>query len=109
MTQPPVRRRHLIDPDNPPPRPSSAGITQVQRWVMSVLAGTTILHLAAGLAIAAYFLDTRGGQIALNGIAAFTGVVAVVAFRGIHGKPLASPWLLLGVIPGVVGLFFALS
>lgn len=109
MSQQPVRRRHLIDPDNPPPRPTSTGITQVQRWVLSVLAGTTILHLAAGLAIAAYFLDVRGNQVALDCIAGFTGVVAVAAFRGIHGKRIASPWLLVGLLPGLVGLAFVLG
>ena len=108
MTQPPVRRRHLIDPDNPPPRPTSTGITQVQRWVLSVLAFTTIIHLAAGLSIAAYFLDERGSQIALNCIAGFTGVVAVAAFRGIHGKKIPSAWLLVGLLPGLVGLVLVL-
>ena len=110
MTQsPPPRRRHLIDPNNPPPPPSSTGLTQVQRWVMSVLATTTILHLAAGLAIAAYFLDAQSDRILLDCIAGFTGVVAVAAFRGIHEKSLFSPWLLVGLLPGAIGLWFVLT
>ena len=109
MNQSPPRRRHLIDPANPPPQPSSAGLTQVQRWVMSVLAATTILHLAGGLAIAAYFLDVQGDRILLDCIAGFTGVVAVAAFRGIHGKQIPSAWLLVGLLPGLVGLAFVLG
>lgn len=103
---PPPRRRHLIDPANPPPPPSSTGLTQVQRWVMSVLAATTIVHLSAGLAIAAYFLDVQSDRILLDCIAGVTGLVAVAAFRGIHGKSLLSAWLLVGLLPGALGLFF---
>ena len=46
-------------------------ITQVQRWVMSALAVTTILHLSAGLIIAAIFLDDSrvDGRVGLNIIA----------------------------------------
>ena len=45
---PPRRRRHLMDPDAPPPVRDHAAenesLSQVQRWVMSVLAVTTIFH-----------------------------------------------------------------
>jgi hypothetical protein len=73
-----------------------------------VLAATTILHLAAGLAIAAYFLDVQSDRILLSCIAGFTGIVAVAAFRGIHGTALISPWLVVGLLPGAVGLLFVL-
>ena len=47
------RQRHLLDLDNPRPQRSAAerekSLSRVQRWVMSVLAVTTILHLAAGV------------------------------------------------------------
>jgi len=33
-----------------------ARLERVQRWVMSSLAATTILHLSAGLSIAAWFM-----------------------------------------------------
>lgn len=107
-SQPPRVRRHLIDPANPPRRsPRAMGITQVQKWVMSVLAVTTILHLAAGLVIAAVFLDEArtDGRVGLNVIAGFIGVGAVAAFRGIHQKPILSPWLALGIVPALVGLW----
>jgi hypothetical protein len=107
--QQPRPRRHLIDPDNPPRRSpqKSMSITQVQRWVLSALAVTTILHLAVGLILAAVFLDDSrvSGRVGLNVIAGLIGVGAVAAARGIHQKPILSPWLVLGLVPGLVGLY----
>jgi hypothetical protein len=82
-------------------------LTQVQKWVMSVLAATTILHLSAGLAIAAIYTDAdrMDARIGLNIIAAAFGVIAVLVARAIHGAKLLTPWLLLGLVPGVVGLW----
>jgi hypothetical protein len=102
-------RRHLIDPNNPPRRSQgrSMHVSQVQKWVMSVLAVTTILHLSAGLIIAAIFLDDDrvDGRVGLNVIAGMVAVGAVVAFRAIHQKKVLSPWLALGVVPALVGLY----
>jgi uncharacterized membrane protein YoaK (UPF0700 family) len=82
----------------------------VQRWVMSVLAVTTILHLAAGLVVAAYFMDDarQDSRIGLTLIAGIIGVFAAVTGRLIHQKSALSPWLLLGLTPGVVGLVLVL-
>lgn len=118
MTQSPVptpRRKHLMDPNAPRPVRDTAreerSLTRVQRWVMSALAVTTILHLAAGLIIAAMFLDDPrpGAEVGLNLIAAAFGVMAVAAALGIHGRPILSPWLSLGLLPGVIGLWLTLS
>jgi hypothetical protein len=102
-------RRHLIDPDNPPRRRSgsSMSITQVQRWVLSALAVTTILHLSVGLMLAAIFLDESrvDGRIGLNVIAGLVGAGAVAAALAIHQKSILSPWLLLGAVPTAVGLY----
>ena len=112
---PPPRRKHLMDPDAPRPVRSSSReqqrLTRVQRWVMSSLAVTTILHLSAGLILAAIFVDgaRRDAQIGLNLIAAAFGVMAVAAFRGIHSKSILSPWLGLGLLPGAVGLWLTLG
>jgi hypothetical protein len=151
---PPVRRpRHLLDPNDlqrshQRSQSSQESLSNVQRWVMSVLAVTTILHLSAGLAIAAVFMDDAkvdariglnviaaiigvlavttilhlsaglaiaavfmddakvDARIGLNVIAAIIGVLAVSAARLIHQKTLLSPWLLLGVVPGLIGVFF---
>ena len=52
----PRKARHLIDFDAPAtPRDAArdaASLTRVQRWVMSVLAVTTVGHLAVGLVVA---------------------------------------------------------
>ena len=81
-------------------------LTQVQQWVMSALAVTTILHLAAGLAVAAVFADARDAQVGLNVIAGAVGVLAVAAGFLIHRRSPVTPWLLLGVLPGLIGAWF---
>ena len=114
--KPRKRPRHLMDPDNPRretiTRRDSGPmhLEPVQKWVLSALAFTTIMHLSAGLVIAAMYVDAdrTDAQVGLNVIAAAFGVIAVATFRAIHGKTLASPWLLLGVVPGIVGLFLVL-
>lgn len=107
--------RHLMDPDAPRrPRNVAAEqrrLTTVQRWVMSVLVVTTILHLSFGVVVAAMFLPrpVLSAQIGLNVIAAAFGVMAVAAGLLIHGRRPLSPWLLLGVIPGVIGIWLTLG
>jgi len=107
------RPRHLMDPDNlqrEVVRNTGSGtmnLEPVQKWVLSVLAATTIAHLAGGLVIAAMYVDDDriDARIGLNVVAAAFGVLAVLAFRAIHQKKLLSPWLLLGLIPLVAGLW----
>jgi hypothetical protein len=105
----PRRARHLIDFDKPAvaPQPGAMTLTQVQRWVLSVLAVTTIFHLSAGLVVAAFYVDaTRtGAGVGLLVIAGLFGVLAVVAGLGIHGHRLLSGWLLLGWVPTLVGAY----
>jgi hypothetical protein len=85
-------------------------LTRVQRWVMSVLAVTTIAHLALGLVVAALVADAKlDAQIGLNVIAMLIGVMAVAAGLLIHRRSPLSPWLLLGLVPGIVGLWLALG
>jgi hypothetical protein len=111
-TQPVRRPRHLMDPAHPQ-RPSveSREITRVQQWVLSVLVATTILHLSVGLAVAGVFADGSrpGAGVGLNVLAAVCGVGAVVAARLIHRRTPLTWWLLLGLLPGVVGLWFVLG
>jgi hypothetical protein len=107
-----VRRpRHLLDPDDV--RGShlrSIGdqqtLTRVQRWVMSILAVTTILHLSAGVAVAGVFVDALDARIGLNVLSALIGMIAVAAGLLIHEKRPVSPWLLLGLLPAAVGAWF---
>ena len=107
--KPVVRRRHLMDPDNPRPAPSgSMSLSQVQKWVMSVLVVTTILHLVVGLVAAAAVVDDDrlDAEIGLLIIAGAFGVLGIAAALAIHQKPLLSPWLLLGLIPAALGTYF---
>jgi hypothetical protein len=85
-------------------------LTQVQRWVMSILATTTIGHLSAGIVLAAVLPDhmKTGSRVGLCVIAAAFGVIAVACGMLIHRKRLPSWWLLLGLTPGVVGLLLVL-
>jgi hypothetical protein len=101
-----------MDPDNPRREVKSAAtgsmhLEPVQKWVLSILAATTIAHLAAGLVIAAMYVDDdrTDAQIGLNILAGAFGVITVVVFRAIHQMRLLSPWLLLGLIPTVGGLW----
>jgi uncharacterized membrane protein len=113
--QPQRRARHLIDPDAPrpvrDPQAEMRDLSRVQQWVLSTLAVTTILHLSAGLVLAAMFLDDRGvsSQIGLDVIAGIFGVMAVAAALAIHRRPILTPWLLVGVVPGVIGIWLTLA
>lgn len=107
-------RGHLLDLNAPrqvikDPEKDARDLARVQKWVMSVLAVTTILHLVGGLTIAAVTLDGPvSSRVGLAVIAGIFGAIAVAAGRGIHGKPVLSPWLLLGVVPTLIGLWFVL-
>ena len=109
-------RGHLLDLDAPrrivqDPEKDARDLARVQRWVMSTLAVTTVLHLAVGLVVAAVMLDDapRSSQIGLTVIAGIFGVLAVAAGRAIHGKRILSPWLVLGVAPTALGLWLVLG
>ena len=110
LAPPPRRRSHLMDPNAPrqvrDPK-AEQRLTRVQQWVMSALAVTTILHLSAGLVIAAVVLDdpSPGARVGLSIIAGAFGALAVAAARGIHQKPIVSWWLLLGLLPTAVGIY----
>jgi hypothetical protein len=108
----PRRRRHLLDPadlrgSHQRSIGSPTALTNVQRWVMSVLLATTLLHFSAGIALAAILMDEDrvDARVVLNLLAAVTGVLAVAAARAIHGRKLVSAWLLVGLLPGVAGAF----
>jgi len=103
-------QKHLMTPGSPRPqqRQEPMSLGTVQRWVLSTLAATTIAHLAAGLVVAAVFVDeTRlDSQIGLLVIAGAFGVIAVLSVLVIHQHRLVSPWLLLGLLPTLVGAYF---
>ncbi|WP_435741314.1 hypothetical protein [Nocardioides sp. SYSU DS0663] len=112
--QEPRRARHLLDPANPRPpaprRPNGMSIETVQRYVLSALAATTILHLSVGLVIAGLVIDDseRASQIGLCVLGGAFGVIAVAAALAIHRRNPLSPWLLAGTLPGIVGVWLVL-
>ncbi|MGC4111588.1 MAG: hypothetical protein QM747_14445 [Nocardioides sp.] len=111
MDTPPRRPRHLMDPANlQRTSVDSPEITRVRQWVASVLVATTILHLSAGLAVAGVLTNGSrpGARVGLNVLASACGVGAVVAARLIHRRRPVSWWLLIGLVPGLVGLWFVL-
>jgi hypothetical protein len=100
----PAVRKHLMTPGQPRARrPEPMSLSVVQRWVLSTLSAITILHMAVGLVIAAAVSDRLDAKIGLLVIAGAFGVLAVVAALLIHQKRPLSPFLLLGVIPSLVG------
>ena len=92
-------------PDRPgQPRPRSTqgmSMGSVQRWVMSVLAVTTIGHFAAGLVFAAVLhgQPTHERADRHRPDAGVVGVLGVAAGFLIHQKSALTPWLLVGLIP----------
>jgi hypothetical protein len=113
VTEPqPRRARHLMDP-NAPRRTAEQheseqkSLTRVQRWVMSVLAVTTLFHLQVGLIVAALYLeDPRpGAEVGLCLIAGAFGMIAVALAFLIHGRKPYTPWLLAGLVPAAVGIW----
>jgi hypothetical protein len=108
-------RSHLLDLDAPrrvvtDPEKDARDLARVQRWVMSTLAVTTILHLVVGLVVAGVMLDgPTSSRVGLNVIAGIFGAIAVAAGRAIHGRTILSPWLLLGVVPTLIGLWLTLG
>ncbi|HEX4977636.1 MAG TPA: hypothetical protein VFV40_07190 [Nocardioides sp.] len=106
-TPAPRVRKHLMDPGNPRPtnrEPMSLG--GVQRWVLSTLAATTILHLSAGLVVAAVVADRPDARVGLLLVGAAFGVVAMVTALVIHQRRPLSPWLLLGLLPSLAGAWW---
>jgi hypothetical protein len=103
---PPPVRKHLMTPGQPRPQERySMSLGSVQKWVMSVLITTTILHLAAGVVVAAYFSDKRASQIGLLVISALFGLIAFEAALLIHRRRPVSLWLLPGLLPALVGAY----
>lgn len=107
----PRRRRHLMDPNAPRKAPDPADIERlhrVQRRVSSVLVVTTLLHLSVGLVIAAGHVssDRLDARIGLNVIATAFMVLGIAAGLVINGRSWRSPWLLLGCLPGLIGIWW---
>lgn len=80
-------------------------VERVQRWVMSALVLTTAAIFAGGLAFLAGVAVVAGARPGLLIIAAVVGVLAMAGVRLINQKSVATPWLVLGLLPAAVGWY----
>lgn len=114
VTQTPTpRRSHLMDPSAPRKAPDPRDVERlqrVQRRVITVLVVTTVLHLSAGFVIAADHVphDRTDAQVVLLAIATIFMAGGVAAALLINGRSWKSPWLLLGLLPAVVGVWWTM-
>lgn len=109
--QAPARRRHLMDPNAPRTAPDPKDherLARVQRRVVTVLVVTTLLHLAVGFVLAASHVspDRSDARIALNVIGSAFMVGGILAALMVNNRSWKSPWLLLGLVPGIVGIWW---
>ena len=89
-----------MDPSAPRKAPDPQDIERLQRTqrrVVAALIVTTVLHLAVGFVIAADHVDPDRTDARVIGIAA----TLLVLRRSWH-----SPWLLLGLLPGIAGIWW---
>lgn len=103
-----------MDPHAPRKAPDPedlARLQRVQRRIMSALIITTVLHLSAGLVIAADHVgrDRTDAVIGLCVIAGAFMTGGIVATLLVLGRPWKSPWLVVGLLPTVVGLGWILG
>lgn len=83
-------------------------IGEVQKWVMSVLAVSTVLHMAGALILFAATFDEskQSSQIGVLIISGAFGILAVMTGRIIHKASPLTPWLVLGLIPMAIGFWW---
>jgi hypothetical protein len=104
----PRPRKHLMPAGHPlRPAATAASTARVQRWVLSVLSLTILLHFAGGLVVAAVMIKppVTSSRIGLLVIAAVVGVVAVGSASVIHRRGALTWWLALGAAPALVGAY----
>lgn len=100
-----------MDPNAPRRAPDPQDLERlqrVQRRVVSVLVVTTVLHLAVGFVIAADHVDADrlDARIGLNVIASAFLLGGIASTLLINRRPWLSPWLLLGLLPAAVGIWW---
>lgn len=78
-------------------------VERVQKWVMSALMVTVLFILAGGLALLSATSDQAGARPGLLIMAGLFGILGILGVRVIHAKPVLTPWVLLGLLPAVLG------
>jgi len=78
-------------------------VERVQRWVMSALLITVCFVFASGMALLSATSVQAGARPALLSMSMVVGVVGILGVRLVHAKSLVTPWLLLGMLPSMLG------
>lgn len=81
-------------------------LTSVQRWVMSTLAASTVLHLSGGLVLAARYVGPQSSKIGLLVISGAFGLLGMAGALLIHRSPVVHPLLLVGLVPPILGAWW---
>jgi len=84
-------------------------LTSVQRWVMSAVAVSTLLHMSAGLVFAARYVDEQSSKIGLLVISGAFGLMSMAAGLLIHHRSPVNPLMLLGLVPPLIGAWWIFS
>lgn len=95
----------------PEQRPKRTEMTteQVQRWVVSLLIFAITSFPIGGLIGVSHVLlgqDRRGAAISLMVMAGIIGMLAIVVMRIIHKRSVATPLVLLGLLPAAIASVF---
>ncbi len=108
--RPPKQRKHLMTPGQLRPQPArSMSLTSVQRWVMSAVAVSTLLHMSVGLVFAAYYVDEQSSKIGLIVISGAFGLMSMAAGLLIHRRSVVHPLMLVGLLPPLLGGWWVFS
>lgn len=82
---------------------------QVQRWVVSLLVFAITSFPIGGLIAVSHAVlkqDRRGAAISLMVMAGVIGVISVSIMRILHKRSLATPLLILGVLPAAIASYW---
>ena len=84
-------------------------VEKVQQWVLSALVTVTATIFAGGLALLSSTSNRAGARPGLLVLSGVVGLLALVAVRLINRKSVPSPWLVLGLLPAVLGWYLTRS
>jgi hypothetical protein len=109
-SRPAKQRKHLMTPGQTRPQPArTMSLTSVQRWVMSAVVVSTLLHMAVGVVFAANYVDEHSSKIGLLVISGAFGLLSMASGLLIHRRSLVHPLMLVGLLPALVGAWWILS
>lgn len=97
------------DPVQPRVKRAEMSTEQVQRWVVSLLVFAISAFPIGGLIGVSHVVlnqDRRGAAICLMIMAGVIGVLSISVMRIIHKRSLATPLLILGVLPAAIASFW---